>query len=631
MILKSFRIKNFRSIKDSGECYLNPNITVLAGKNESGKTNVLEGLEKLNKATKFEETDTPLHLKTKEPIEIEFCFEIDTKEIKNILKNLEIDIKLKESYNLTFEYYIIKSNKKSDYTISGELIDILNRELQKLNKKIFEKTNKTINKIYAIIKKYNKTEISEEIKLFDGDSHEEIINKINSLIDTINKNLSLINEQNDKEKLDELRNKVVDIKFKTDIDSTIAKINREIISLIPRMVLFNSFNDILPSEVPISDITNQNTLKTKYGIVEDFIKLSKLNIDALSKTQDRQKRKNIVNKASKICSDVFGKYWKQDPIEISVSYDEPLLSFFVQDVVLDENKKEVRGESYTPKQRSKGLQWYMAFFLRLKAEGLEKGNLILIDEPGLYLHAKAQKDVLELLEELSKENQIIFTTHSPYLIDPDRLARIKLLIRDEKTKETIIQNNFTKGADEDTLTPIITAIGLDLSQGIAFSKKKNIVVEGVSDYFYLQTMLHFLKSKKHYKFPEDIAIIPCVGHTKASTVVSLLIGWGLEDYKIVLDRKGTNKTYNKLIKDSIPEGKIIFVGENNSDSIEALFSKKDTDKYNLLSDELSKTIVSKKFFEEITQRGDIEFSEETIENFQELLNKIKNSSNDEGG
>lgn len=63
MILKSFRIKNFRSIKDSGKCYLSPNITVLAGKNESGKTNVLEALEKLNKGLKFEETDKPLHLK----------------------------------------------------------------------------------------------------------------------------------------------------------------------------------------------------------------------------------------------------------------------------------------------------------------------------------------------------------------------------------------------------------------------------------------------------------------------------------------------------------------------------------------------------------------------------------------
>lgn len=625
MKLDSFRIKNFRSIKDSGDCYLNPNITILAGKNESGKTNVLEGLEKLNKNLKFEESDKPLHFKTDEPIQIEFHFEIDNKEVKNILKKVEIDIKLGENKE-SFTINIIKSSEERDYLISGELVDVLKEKLQKLNDRLIKNAKKEVTKIYNIIKKYS-TETIEEITLSGDESHEEIIGKINSLIVIINEITPLVTEQSDGEKLNELRNEVIDIKSKTDTDSTIDRINREIISLKPQIILFNSFSDILPPEIPISDITNETKLKTDYKIVEDFIKLSDLDINALNQTQNRQTRKNIVNRASKVCSDVFGKYWKQDPIEISVSYDEPFLSFFVQDIVWNGNSKEVKEEAYTPKQRSKGLQWYMAFFLRLKAEGLEKGNIILIDEPGLYLHAKAQKDVLELLEELSKENQIIFTTHSPYLIDPDKLAIIRLLIRNDKTKETTIQNNFNfkKGADKDTLTPIITAIGLDLSQGITFSKKKNIVVEGVSDYFYMQAMLYFLKTKKGYEFPEDTALIPCIGHTTISTIVSLLIGWGLEGYKVILDKKGTNKTYNKLLKDGVIKEKIIFVGKTDSDSIEDLFSNEDISKYNIQSEDISKTIISKKFFEEITHKEDVILSEEAIKNFRGLFDQIKHS------
>ena len=138
-------------------------------------------------------------------------------------------------------------------------------------------------------------------------------------------------------------------------------------------------------------------------------------------------------------------------------------------------------------------------------------------------------------------------------------------------------------------------------------------------------MLRLLKTKTGYKFPKGIALIPCVGHTTASTIVSLLIGWGLEDYKIVLDRKGTNKTYSKLINDGIQEEKIIFVGESSSDSIESLFSMEDNKKYNILNKDLSKTIISKKFFEEVTLKEDIVLSEETIKNFQELLDKIKKS------
>ena len=89
---------------------------------------------------------------------------------------------------------------------------------------------------------------------------------------------------------------------------------------------------------------------------------------------------------------------------------------------------------------------------------------------------------------------------------------------------------------------IITAIGLDLSQGIGFSKEKNIIVEGVSDYYYLLGMKKFLeKTVSSYKFPENIAIIPCVGESKVTLLASFFMGYNL-DYQIVLDEKGTRHT-----------------------------------------------------------------------------------------
>ncbi len=626
MILKSFRIKNFRSITDSKECYLSPGITILAGKNESGKTNVLDGLQKFNKGAEFKKNDRPLNSSSTEPIEISFRFSIKGKEIQDILKKYNIKIELKENYDLT----IIKSDNASDnYEVSSEVSEIIKQNEEKSRKEAIKKTNAVIRKVYTILKKYVKEEDDfENTKLLMEDSDEEIKKKINLVYAIIERVKPSINKQEDVKKLNLLKKDISDKELGISPSVDIDKLEQEIIDILPPVVLFNSFENILPSEVPIGEIKNPEILNKKYKIVKDFAILSNLDIPGLSNENDKQSRKKIVNSASGIFSKTFGEYWKQDPVRIFVDCDGPTLEFFIQDVVLTDKGNEIDETPYKVEQRSKGLQWYLSFFLMLKAEGAEKGNIILIDEPGLYLHAKAQQDVLRLLEELSKENQIIFTTHSPYLIDPNKLSRIRLVIKDKSTKETLIQDNFNKGADADTLTPIITAIGLDLSRGLAINKRKNVVVEGVSDYYYMEGVLGYLGKKKGYTFPEDIAIIPCVGHTTVSLIVSLLTGWGLKDYVIVLDRKGTTKTFNKLKKDGVSEERIIFVGKTSADSIESLFSSEDTERYKINATEKSKTITSKLFFEKITSDKSVKLSEETIKNFREkLFDKIKENYN----
>jgi len=104
-------------------------------------------------------------------------------------------------------------------------------------------------------------------------------------------------------------------------------------------------------------------------------------------------------------------------------------------------------------------------------------NIILIDEPGLFLHAKAQEDVLSKLEDSAKKVQLIFATHSPYLLEADKLNRIRLIYH-TKTYGTRIENKVHALADKETLTPILTAIGLELNAGIAsLDKVNNVVVE----------------------------------------------------------------------------------------------------------------------------------------------------------
>lgn len=607
MQFKSFQINNFRSIKDT-KCYISPKITVLAGKNESGKTNILEALEILNEDSDFKEDDKPLHLETEEPITILFYFQLTKEEKKLFSKEYGTPIDGAD------EVIIKKSNDHEGYDISGSFIVSVKNKILKLNNNKIMSTN---NLIIDVVKSFHKLETKTELTEISKElNKEDITTKINQL-EQIKQQIPQIGETQRGDITTNIEDCINDLNSLKEASLKIGEVKDEIIELIPTVVLSSSFEDILPSEVPIEEIIDEETLKSKHKIVNDLIILSKLDIEGL-KNEERQTRANITNKASKITSDDFGNYWRQDPIEISIRYDEPMLSFFIQD----------KGEEklYKPGQRSKGLQWFTSFFLRLKAEGSKKNNLILVDEPGLYLHAKAQQDVLDLLEELSENNQIIFTTHSPYLIDPDKLNRIRLIIRDTKSKETRIENNFNKGSDIDTLTPIITAIGLDISRDITFSKKLNILMEGISDYYYIQAMIHYLSKKEDYTFPNDVGIIPCIGHTKIATLISLLIGWGL-NYKILIDRKGTNRTFKKLKDDGIEDDKIIFVGNEKEDSIENLFSKKDLKKYNITDNKYSKTITSKMFFERVISEDDIHFSNETVNNFKSLLNKVKGNKN----
>jgi len=262
----------------------------------------------------------------------------------------------------------------------------------------------------------------------------------------------------------------------------------------------------------------------------------------------------------------------------------------------------------------------LAFYIRVTARSLEdKWNIILIDEPGLFLHAKAQKDILQKLEECSEKNQIIYTTHSPYLISPETLSRVRLVTKSEKDGTKI--GKITAKADKETLTPILTAIGDDLSAGIRVDKKNSIIVEGYSDYLWL------LAFKKLLEIKDEIYIIPAVGADSLVHVGSILFGWGLDPI-FVLDNDNKGRQVSKKLKEklSISEKRIILLPENKEGAIENLFSERDFQKHIKLDiQEGSKVLLANQFYRRV-EKGEIkisDFSEETKKNFERFFEEIK--------
>lgn len=116
-------------------------------------------------------------------------------------------------------------------------------------------------------------------------------------------------------------------------------------------------------------------------------------------------------------------------------------------------------------ERSNGLRWYIGLFIDVLAQKNNRENpiLFLLDEPGVYLHVNAQKKVLELFQDLTKtKNQLIYTTHSPYMINEDEILKIRAIQKNDKEITEIYNNvydqNLSKVSKMDTLSPIIQAI-----------------------------------------------------------------------------------------------------------------------------------------------------------------------------
>jgi energy-coupling factor transporter ATP-binding protein EcfA2 len=138
-------------------------------------------------------------------------------------------------------------------------------------------------------------------------------------------------------------------------------------------------------------------------------------------------------------------------------------------------------------ERSRGFVWFFSFFAYFSDLQADAGSLILLlDEPGLSLHAKAQGDFLSFIEDrLSKEFQVIYTTHSPVLIDPRRLDRART-VEDKDNEGTVISSDVLRN-DHDTVFPLQAALGYELAQTL-FIGPDCLLVEGPSDLIYLQVL-----------------------------------------------------------------------------------------------------------------------------------------------
>ena len=584
MKVVKFRIKNYKSIKDSGYCYLEDKITILAGKNESGKTAILEALEDFNVNKTIRKEAIPLEDKTLVP-QISVTLKLDRDDIGKI-KGIPKEVMF--SIDKDSEIEIIKKYPDS-YRFSHETEYRIAPKLKEIEQEITVLTTSILTKL----KHYNLN--------IDGKKAEEIIKSLQSK--EFLKRLPLKIREEILRYVTVLHNRQSE---KKNYEDKLAHVAKSFLSLLgPNFILFKSFDDILPRQVSISEAS-------KLPIVQDLSSITNLDFNLIQPQGDprvKEKHKNEVNLQFK---NEYKQFWSQDNAELYISWDSSYIYFWIKE----------NDELYYFDIRSKGKQWYLSYDIRVTARSMEgKRNVILIDEPGLFLHAKAQRDVLKKLEDCAKNGQIIYTTHSPYLIPAEKLYRVRLVIKDIKEGTKI--EKLTAKADIDTLTPILTAIGEDLACGVRVNVRNSVVVEGFSDYLWL------LCFKKLLNIETDINIIPAVGADNIFYIGAILLGWGLDPIFLMDNDKKGKKIKQKLMKDlGVPAEKIVLVPPDSTGRIEDMFSREDKEKFNIITEKgnrKSKVLQAKEFLDKI-ERGEIkqqDISGETKRNFSSLFDIIK--------
>jgi len=641
MKLIKFRIKNFKSIFDTGECELASDITVLAGKNDAGKTVILQALEKFNRDKNFTENDKPLENPELKP-EVILTFKLSREDLNEIAKEIKIPNKVNKKALLEILEIPFSITKSFDNTYSfngpnGSVVDLLIKIYEKHNKKKIEEINKKWREMKKSFRQHSiESYPLQDVQEIDDENFLQIKNDFLPNVEQFINQISPEHQENVRQLKGEIEAIINEIEGnnKNKEDN-----QKKLLEITPPIVLFDAFDqkEFLPFDpITLEEVENNPAVK-------NYFLLTNTDINKLKELRDQKDDQGLsryIKDRSFVLEEDFKGYWKQDRIDLRLewSIDNKLAFYFYE-------TRKKRPVPFKLSQRSKGLQWFLSFYLTIAAECEEYKSIILIDEPGLFVHAKAQEDILDVLKDRSKKNQIVFTTHSPYLIDPNRLDRVRLVVKDlkiQKRKRQYTQKgtkiySLTKevNIDKDTLTPIITAIGLDISRSLTIAAENNIIVEGPSDYFYLQATLKFCKINLP-KGLKQFHIIPCTGANNIPSIISILFGWGL-NFAVVLDNDQKGKKIYDVLKEKSPvkPQKIKFVSEKENYEIEDLFTKTDFNKYILNKSEnykldrpnsqvipdRQKVIFARQFFNLVnTQKPKL--SRETKENFKKLLNDI---------
>ena len=491
MKLSQARVVNYRSIDDSSWVKVD-DVTALVGKNESGKTAFLQAIRKINSISGEEDGFTIRDYPRKGYIKYKKIHEQNPCEVAQA--EFELSAEEVTEIEANFGNGVLASNK-------------------------------------VIVTKNYKNERAWKIDLSDSISSSSVPN---SFTEPSNPTPT------------SFQNAVQNTGSNVSVSEKIAEQFLE--RWLPKFVYFDNYS-LMRGKISINELRerseNGGPLDDADRTFLSLLTLSGVSLEDLEKDLGYEDIKVELESASITITDEIFEYWQQNrqlKVEFDVSQADPR-----DPAPLNEGKiLHVRIENARHRvtvsfdERSKGFVWFFSFLSYFShLEETESGDLIiLLDEPGTALHAMAQKDFLRFMDErLSPRCQVLYSTHSPFMIDLDKLHRIRL-VQDMDGVGTVISDDAVHN-DRETVFPLQMALGYQMAQTL-FLAPHCLMVNSPSDLIYLQVLGDMVTEVSGARIDPRWVIIPVGSTDNLSTFVTLL-GENYVSVAVMMDLTPTNR------------------------------------------------------------------------------------------
>lgn len=541
MQLKEFRVQMYRCIIDSGWIDVSP-LTVLVGKNEVGKTSLLKALHKLNPYQEEPyviDSEWPRGRRQERRPDQVACtarFELTDDETRELgeLTSFAIDNVIIEVSRNYAGHLIVEFQHEESLRLSPQGAEKISAMIPALLNELGEEFKRRAQKGLQDIRQ----SLSQDTVLDLTRKLTELGQSLQASFSPGNALPGFENEEKFVAKLNEAA-KAVD----TDSKSFHEKVSSWVQSKLPTFIYmsdYRAFNGTAQLD-QIKQRKDRNQMTEEDKTVLMLMGLSGLELEEevrKGNLADREQRQYDLDDASATLTRTISQRWSQKKYEVQFRADGQLFYTFVKD---QKDPSLIKLE-----ERSQGFQWFFSFDLMFmyESKGTFKGCVILLDEPGLHLHPDAQRDLLKRLQEYAKDNCLVYTTHLPFLIDLQKPETIRVL--NETNQGTVVSSDLTQSQPEARFV-LQAALGMSGSSSYLLSQK-NLVIEGVDDYWIITQLSNIFKRSDKPGLPDDLFITPAGGASEAAYIAIFMVGQKL-DVVVLLDSDKAGKVaHDSLVK-----------------------------------------------------------------------------------
>lgn len=507
MKLETVHVTDFRSAEDS-EVFNVGGVTCLVGKNESGKSAILLALAALNPhnatpAVLDKERDYPRRLLT----------QYDQRHADKGA------VAVKTTWKLEKADLDALATEVGDGVLASDIVTVLRRynHAAEVESKIdFKPALEFLYKKFAL-------DASERSVLASASTSTELIAALPKLASPTAKHQQLQ-------------------AYLGESGIVTARVQKLIENMLPKFMYFGSYDrmggaiQLEQTRQLISDGQINQDEHSGTRLFVEFLDYAGVSMDEITGVATYETFNAKLQAASNNITDQILEYWTQNPdlsVEVRIEQARP------GDLAPLNTGTVARARVYnslhrvdTPfSGRSAGFVWFFSFLVKFAQVKDEKSPVVLLlDEPGLSLHGKAQADLLRFFKEkLAPHHQIVYSTHSPFMVSADDLASVRIV---EDQVDTRGPRRFPLGTkvrddvltrDPDTLFPLQGALGYEISQSL-FIGKNTLLVEGPGDILYIHALSEALRHGGRSGLDSRWTLCPAGSIDKIMPFVALFAG-----------------------------------------------------------------------------------------------------------